>query len=49
MCNTAKCPSEDVLGECMMKPFDPKKCPAELLWDGDIGECDIPQGLRDAS
>lgn len=32
------------MGECMMKPFDPNKCPLELL-DGDIGNYDIQEDI----
>lgn len=47
MCNGI-CTEEDFRGECTMQPFDYNKCPLELR-DGDIGEYDIPEELRDAS
>lgn len=48
MCYTGKCLSEDFIGECTMRPVDPNKCPQELH-DGDVGEYDIPEELRDVS
>jgi|GEM_PF-5769661 hypothetical protein len=47
MCD-GRCPEEDAIGECTLRPFDPNKCLLEL-WDGDLGDYDIPEELRDAS